>query len=103
MKPLIFSTSLLTAVMPLASCGLLPPDVIVLDNAGSPVARAEVEPVSASINYKPVLTNSKGHARFGPEFQKREWFNVGKDGYAPHAFVNISGPKPVRVILTKAP
>lgn len=91
----------MAAALSLTSCALLPPHVVVVDPAGKPVAGAQVEPISASINYQPVLTDSKGRVRFGPAMLKREWFNVAKDGYAPHTFVNLTGPEPVRVVLTK--
>ena len=66
---------LLTAVL-LTSCKSSP-DVIVVDSTGAPIVGAEIEPKTASLNLKPVLSDSHGEARIGDGgIQEVQWINV---------------------------
>ena len=84
----------------LTSCGRQP-DVIVTDRAGLPIAGAKVEPVSASINYEPVLTDDKGHASIPSTVQKVETLNVTAPGSGEKVRVPYKGGKPLRVVLPR--
>lgn len=75
------------------------PDVVVVDDKGAPIAGAAVEPVSLSINYQAVTTDSKGEASLGSPVQKVEWINVRKAGFADQNSIKFAGPKPIRVTL----
>ena len=90
--------ALLAGIVVLASCRSAP-DVIVVDSTGSPVVGATVEPVSLSINYQIVLTDSKGEARIGSKAQDVQWINIKKPGYAPQISVDYTKTKPTRVVL----
>jgi hypothetical protein len=99
MKEICRLIAVLAAPFLFASCGSTP-DVIVVDSTGAPIVGAEVEPVSASINYKPAITDAKGQSRIRRSIQKVQWINVRKPGYSSQKSVDYSGPKPIRIVLT---
>jgi uncharacterized protein YcfL len=82
----------------LASCSS-PPDVIVVDSAGAPIVGAEVEPVTASMNLKTVLTAASGEAQLGGSIQDVQWINVRKAGYAPQFSIDFKESMPTCVVL----
>jgi uncharacterized protein YcfL len=75
------------------------PDVVVVDDKGAPIADAAVEPVSLSMNYKAVVTDSKGEASIGSKVQHVKWINVHKTGFTDQNSIDFIGPKPIRVTL----
>jgi hypothetical protein len=74
--------------------------IIVTDVDGSPIAGAEVVPMSYSINMKSVFTNSSGEAFLKSNIQGLKWVNIEKRGYeASH--IQITGEWPLYVQLPK--
>ncbi|MGJ8674237.1 hypothetical protein [Rubritalea sp.] len=78
------------------------PDIIVVDEAGTPIHNAEVQAVTPSTNGEWLKSNKKGHANFGWHFQTIEWVSARKVGYNPIVDQQFKGvEKPVKIILTK--
>jgi len=94
---IIASLSVALVVAALGCSGV--PDVVVVTSEGTPIAGANVEPVSASMNGPSVLTDASGEARLPSGPQPAEWVNVRKDGYLARTNVPLEGPRPIRVVL----
>jgi len=101
MKHICRLAGILVVPLILASCGS-PPDVIVVDDAGAPVAAAKVMPMAASVNYEQVLTDAKGQADIPDSsvqpLQPVQQIAVEKAGYT-RQFIDFNQPKPIRVVL----
>lgn len=76
-----------------------PPDVVVVDHKGAPIAGAAVEPIGLSINYEAVTTDSKGEASLGSNAQEVQSINVRMTGFADQSSIKVTGRKPIRVTL----
>jgi hypothetical protein len=78
-------------------------EVVVVDEAGVPLADAEVAPQSLSINYPSRFTNAAGATRLPVTLQPIRWIVVRKCGYQDYWSGEIGGLKRVVVVLKKQP
>lgn len=77
------------------------PDVIVTDASGAPIAGAKVEPVSLSMNQAAVTTDAKGEASIPKSVQPVQWISVKSTGFVDQKSIDFTGPKPIKVVLTR--
>ena len=77
--------------------------VRVIDEAGNPIARAQVRPVTLSITGAPRETDRDGHVSIpdSVSIQDVKWVNVERDGYVP-VQVPIGNTSPLVITLKKA-
>ena len=73
-------------------------DVRVVDEKGSPIEGALVEPVSLSMNGRGILTDADGEVSLPFTIQEWKWVNVSKRGYQ-RVQVGLSPQKPTPVLL----
>ena len=74
--------------------------VIVRDSSGLPIEGADVQPVSASMNYEWVRSDARGRARLDWWYpQTPEGLNIRKSGYVQVAITPIPNAWPVEVVL----
>ena len=83
-----------------AGCGSTPPDVLVVDRSGAPIAGATVEPIAPSINYNGNPTDENGELNLPARVQEVKWLNVSAPGFKK-AHVDYTGAKPQRVVLER--
>jgi hypothetical protein len=76
--------------------------VRVVDSSNRPIAGADVEPISASMNHGKLLTDQKGEALLPHVAQKIQWVSVTKEGFAPSGQVPVGDESAVVVILSPA-
>ncbi|WP_265594162.1 carboxypeptidase-like regulatory domain-containing protein [Haloferula sp. BvORR071] len=96
----MFPVSLMILCGLIAGCGSTPPDVLVVDRSGSPIAGAKVEPVAPSINYNANTTDKKGELNLPARVQEVKWLDVSAPGFKK-AHVDYTGAKPQRVVLDR--
>ena len=94
-KLLILATALVSA-----SCSH---NVFVVDESGNPIEDAQIRPLTRSYSNPPVRTGSKGSAYIRPDLPPIESLHVAKAGYLIPDAVNFGLPKPITVVLKKAP
>jgi hypothetical protein len=77
-------------------------DVRVVDEKGSPLEGAAVEPVSLSMNGPGILTDADGEVSLPFTVQEWKWVTVSKRGYG-RVHVGLSPAKPTSVVLKADP
>ena len=83
--------------------GCMTQRVLVVDEANLPLAGADVEPISLSINYAKVKTNKKGKAALPHVLQPVVWVSVTKEGFKPSGQVSLKEENPMVVTLRPTP
>jgi hypothetical protein len=78
-------------------------EVLVVDEAGMPLAGAEIALQSLSINYAGKTTDGDGAVRLPLVPQPIHWISVRKKGYQDYRSGDIEHMKRVVVILRKVP
>jgi hypothetical protein len=89
------------AIVALCRCGAAQV-VIVTDDNGAPVAGAQVDAVSLSINMHARLTDGDGKAALPSNPQGTRWIQVSKSGFVPEQ-VDLPEQWPAHVTLHAAP
>lgn len=77
-------------------------NVVVVDPTGAPIAGANVEGVSPSMNGSPIATDAKGVAAVRDNVQEVQWVKVSKPGYDATQ-VAVPDQWPLRVTLQPTP
>ena len=73
----------------------------VVDLTAKPIANAEIEPVSASMNLEVVRTDRRGVARLPYSPQEILWISVRKDGYRPVENLDVAESREILVELKR--
>lgn len=83
--------------------GCMTQRVLVVDDANRPIAGADVQPISLSINYAKVKTNKMGKAALPHVLQPVVWVSVTKEGFKPSGQVSLKEGNPIVVTLRPTP
>jgi len=94
-KSLILATALVSA-----SCSH---NVFVVDEFGTPLEDAQIRPLTRSFSHTPIKTGKNGSAFLRQDHPPIESLHVAKAGYLIPDAVNFALPKPITVVLKKAP
>ncbi|MFT3869245.1 MAG: carboxypeptidase-like regulatory domain-containing protein [Nibricoccus sp.] len=86
-------------VLPLSGCRTA--GIVVVDTAGAPIKDAKVVGISLSMGGQSTVTNKKGRASIPSAIQQTRWIYVTKEGYFQSDQIEVSAPKPIKVILRK--
>ncbi len=86
-------TSLLTACAP---------NILVVDEAGSPVPDATVVPLSRGFSWPSKRTGNDGGVFIHQDIPTIENVRAYKTGYQPSEMVNYDLPKPITIVLQKS-
>lgn len=81
-----------------ASCSS---NIIVVDEAGTPIQDATVIPLSRGISWQPSKTNKNGGVHIHQDIPTIHNIRAYKVGYVPSELVNYNLPKPITVVLKK--
>ena len=92
--PILFGLALF-----LSACRV--PDVVVVDAAGLPIEDAKVVGISLSMYGQFTKTNKNGCASIPSSIQRTVWIVVSKAGYQDSPQIDVSAPKPIKVVLRK--
>ena len=95
----LFITSLGCLALFFAACSR--PQIEVVDSAGAPIEGAEIVGYSLSIQGQQTQTDKRGHAQIPSAVQQTQWIVVSKPGFIRTEQIDVSGPKPIKVILQK--
>lgn len=82
--------------------GCSPPDIIVQDPAGWPIADAVVTGISPSYGGQQTRTDKNGHASIPWALNPTDWIYVSKPGYDTTRHYSVHVPKPIRVVILKS-
>lgn len=81
--------------------GCSTPDIIVVDDAGTPVKDAIITGTSLSIGGQESATDKNGCASVPSAVQPTKWISVEKEGYVTVNQIDVNQPKPIKVVLKK--
>lgn len=83
----------------LAACS---PNILVVDEAGSPVPNATVVPLSRGFSWPSKRTSDDGGVFIHQDIPTIENIRAYKIGYQPSEMVNYDLPKPITIVLRKS-
>ena len=73
--------------------------IVVLDETKAPVADAEVEPITQSMNLAVLRTDASGTVKLPGTPQKIEWVSVKKEGFEPSGQIPVKEHELLTVVL----
>lgn len=76
-------------------------EILVVDESGAPIADAEITGYSLSIQGQQAKTGQDGYAQIPSAAQPTQWIVVSKKGFVRTSQIDVSGPKPIKVVLKK--